>query len=146
MPHKAQLLLQLAQAAARGKLLLMLSCAGKRQTCGRFADLLSPHAAAEGRQQAARPQVAVNVWDTLAGNAISVQQVGQGPQDLGAARAAAAANDRLVSGFNLLNISKSVGQVSSTPMLNFFQDVVIVRPHVGLVRLVSSSAQHMQLL
>eukprot|EP00879_Flechtneria_rotunda_P006796 GHRR01007140.1.p1 GENE.GHRR01007140.1~~GHRR01007140.1.p1 ORF type:complete len:1066 (+),score=457.18 GHRR01007140.1:335-3532(+) len=82
MSQKAHILFQLAQAAAR-----------------------------EGRQQV-RPQVALNVWDTLTGGpTVSAQPSATSPTPLPAATAsgtaggAAAADDRLAPGLNLLGIS-----------------------------------------
>lgn len=94
MPQKAQFLLQLAQAAAR-----------------------------ETRQQAALPQVAVNVWDTLTGSHAPPlqQQPGSGSRAQHKAEqqrsvaASAAASDRLSSGLGLLHISKSLAGQDAAP-------------------------------
>lgn len=95
MPHKAQLLLQLAQAAAK----------------------------VETRQQGVLPSVAVNVWDTITGtHPVANQQQaaasakGRTPVGPSAGSAAGASDNRLPGGLSFLNFPphSSAQQASSS--------------------------------
>lgn len=108
MPQKAQLLLQLAQAAAK----------------------------VETRQQGVLPSVAVNVWDTITGThptaSTSQQQQQQQQTAAAAARGASADHGRLPAGLNFLHFGLHPSAASSHAQQLLAQQAAALHQHWGM--------------